>query len=159
MWNVDESNLYIDAQREKVNISAKTFVYFSLTLNYHDFARLFLQVVAPRGEKASRVTATSGREAFTIEAAISAAGDVLEPLVVFKGVHAMSSWRNEGFKGRVAVSKNGWMTGDIFNEWFKYFAQTVTARPIILICDGHSSHLKYETLKLVRKMIKLTFVY
>ena len=106
------------------------------------------QIVAPRGERASRVTATSGREAFTVEAAISAARDVLEPLVVFKGVYAMSAWQNANFKGRVAVSKNGWMTSEIFSAWFKYFAETVTARPILLVCDGHSSHLNYETLKL-----------
>ena len=109
----------------------------------------YQQIVAPKGQKASRVTATSGREAFTIEAAISAAGDVLEPLVVFKGVHAISSWYNPAFKGRIAVTKNGWMTADVFHEWFRYFAENVTARPILLLCDGHSSHLKYGTLKLV----------
>ena len=95
------------------------------------------------------MTATSGREAFTIEAAISAAGDKLEPLVVFKGVHAMSSWHNTNFKGTVAVTKNGWMTADIFHQWFQYFVENVTARPALLVLDGHSSHMKYETVKLV----------
>ena len=56
IWNVDETNLFIEAQRTTV--------------------------VARSGEKCSRVTATSGREAFTIEAAISAAGDLMDPLVV-----------------------------------------------------------------------------
>jgi len=88
-------------------------------------------------------------EAFTIEAAISAAGEVLDPLVVFKGVHIMSNWYNKDFKGQVEVTKNGWMTAEVFNQWFKYFAETVIARPCILIWNGHSSHLKYETIKLV----------
>ena len=58
-WNVDETNLFIDAQRTKV--------------------------VAPKGEKASRTTATSGREAITVMAGISAAAEVCPPLLVFKG--------------------------------------------------------------------------
>ena len=92
---------------------------------------IFEQIVAPRGEKASRVTATSGREAFTIEAAVSAAGDILEPLVLFKGVHVMSNWYHKDFKGTVDVSKNGWITGEMFHKWFKYFCRMVTARPLL----------------------------
>ena len=84
-----------------------------------------------------------------MEAAISAAGDVLEPLVVFKGAYVMSGWHNEDYHGMVDVTPNGWMTADVFFKWFKHFAEVVTARPLILICDGHSSHLSYETIKLV----------
>lgn len=59
IWNVDETSLFIDAQR--------------------------VRVVAPKGEKASRTTATSGREAITVMAGISAAADCLPPLIIFKG--------------------------------------------------------------------------
>ena len=53
-WNVNETNLYIDAQRTK-------------------------------GEKASRTTTISGREAITVMAGISAAAEICPPLLVFKG--------------------------------------------------------------------------
>ena len=59
VWNVDETNLMIDAQKTKV--------------------------VAEKGTKASRVTATSGREGITVMAGISAAGDKFPPLIIFKG--------------------------------------------------------------------------
>lgn len=43
------------------------------------------KVVSPMGEKASRLTATSGRESISVMAGISADGAVLPPLVIFKG--------------------------------------------------------------------------
>ena len=67
IWNVDETNLYIDPQKSRV--------------------------VAPRGQKASRTTATSGREAITVMAGISAAGDKLPPLIIFKGETEFISYK------------------------------------------------------------------
>ena len=43
------------------------------------------KVVSMKGKKASRVTATSGKENVSVMAAISADGSVLPPLVIFKG--------------------------------------------------------------------------
>ena len=43
------------------------------------------RVVAPKGQKAARVTATSGREAYTVMAAVNAAGEKDPPLIIFKG--------------------------------------------------------------------------
>ena len=59
IWNTDDSSLFTDAQRTKC--------------------------ISHKGDKASRVTATSGREAVTVMAAISAAGEKRPPFAVFKG--------------------------------------------------------------------------
>ena len=59
IWNVDETNLFTDPCKTKV--------------------------VAPKGKKAARVTATSGRQAYTVMAGISAAQEKLAPLIIFKG--------------------------------------------------------------------------
>ena len=64
VFNVDETNLYIDPKQTRV--------------------------VAPRGEKASRTTATSGREALTVMAGICANGEALPPLIIFKGIYIFS---------------------------------------------------------------------
>lgn len=65
LFNVDETNLYTDPKQTRV--------------------------VAPRGEKASRITSTSGREALTVMAGISANGEALPPLIVFKGKCSMTA--------------------------------------------------------------------
>jgi len=88
-----------------------------------------------------------------VTAAVGAARDVLQPLTLLKGVHATTSRFNPDYKGTIDVTANGWMTGDVSYKWFKHFCQTVTARPIILICDGHYSHLTYKTIKLVSLQI------
>lgn len=38
-------------------------------------------------------------------------------------------------------SDNGWMTTDVFGEWFKHFCRVVTDRPLLLLFDGHLSHV------------------
>ena len=60
IFNADETNLTMDVQRMKV--------------------------LAPRGEKASRTQAGSGRDSVSVMAAVSAAGDVSPPLIIFKGI-------------------------------------------------------------------------
>lgn len=45
---------------------------------------------------------------------------------------------------------NGWMTREVFNNWLKIFIERITQRPILLIFDGHTSHLGLETIKLAR---------
>jgi len=101
------------------------------------------------GQKTGKITPRNSKEVYSIQAAVSAAGDVVKPLILFKGAYVMSEWSSENFKGDVSVTQNGAMTADIFDEWFRVFCEVVTARPLILVCDGHSSHLKYTTIKRV----------
>lgn len=49
---------------------------------------------------------------------------------------------------QISVSENGWMTSDIFYSWFENFCHSYTQRPILLIYDGHSTHIN---LKLIMK--------
>lgn len=40
------------------------------------------------------------------------------------------------------LSDNGWMTGDIFENWFShhFLVHAPAARPLLLLLDGHSTH-------------------
>jgi hypothetical protein len=117
VWNIDETSLFIDPRK--------------------------LKVIASKGQKASRTQATSGREATTVMAGISAAGECLPPLIIFKGQKLQSTWRSpNAYKGtQYACSESGWMVSEIFYDWFKYFCLTITQRPLLLVYDGHSTHL------------------
>ena len=126
IWNADETNLGIDPVQTKV--------------------------IAPRGEKASRITATSGRELYTVMGAANAVGDYLPPLIVFKGSYHMAAWKapNSIPGTQIAVSPKGWMTTSLFEEWFSRFCKRVVQRPILMVFDGHSSHLSYKLVKEAR---------
>ena len=49
------------------------------------------------------------------------------------------------------VSESGWITKDLFFEWFKMFTQMISpARPVLLVLDGHGSHITIEVIEYAR---------
>ena len=60
----------------------------------------------------------------------------------------MSQWeQGSSYSGRLAVTESGWMTAEAFHEWLLWFSKEVTARPLLLVMDGHSSHLSYKSIE------------
>ena len=53
---------------------------------------------------------------------------------------------------RYAVSHNGWMTEESFVDWLKalFIPSLPPTRPVLLILDGHKSHITYEVRELAR---------
>ena len=105
--------------------------------------------IGPKGEVCYKVTCGAGRENTTALAVVSAAGRVLDPLIIFKGKNFQSTWRgtrplNDIFYG---VTDKGWMTTDIFTEWFDKFCIRVTERPLLLIFDGHLTHISISVIE------------
>jgi hypothetical protein len=50
------------------------------------------------------------------------------------------------------TSANGWITQEIYLEWFKFFIKSIPpARPVLLIEDGHGSHITLDVIELARK--------
>ncbi len=107
---------------------------------------------------AYRKTPPCGKAMYTVLAAGNAAGDYLEPLVVYKAVHLNESWTANGPNGaRYAVSYSRWMSDIIFEQWFCNSFVPFTAnlqKPVVLFFDGHGSHLTYVTISTaMREMI------
>lgn len=126
VWNVDETCLFTDPSKTRI--------------------------IAPVGEKATRTTYGTGREAFTVMAGISAGGEKLPPLILFKGKNLQSTWKaDKAYPGtQYAVSPNGWMVTDVFNSWFCHFCEIIKQRPLLLIFDGHVSHISLELIEKAR---------
>ena len=51
------------------------------------------------------------------------------------------------------VSDKGWMTTSIFSDWFEEFVKEVTERPLLIMWDGHLSHVSID---LIIDLIKLS---
>ena len=51
------------------------------------------------------------------------------------------------FYGR---SESGWMTTEIFNEWFNKFCALVKERSLLLIFDGHMTHISITIIEKAR---------
>ena len=104
------------------------------------------KVVSVKGKTAYKVTCGTRRENITTLAVVNAAGR--DPLIIFKGKHMQSTWRSDKALPNTwyGISDNGWMTSDVFGEWFNNFCEFVTERPLLLILDGHVTHVAIEYL-------------
>ena len=123
IWNCDESGFPHDPQKCKV--------------------------VSVKGKTAYKITCGAGRENTTTLAVCNAAGRVLDPLIVFSGKNLQSTWQGDRalpdtFYG---ISENGWMTTEVFAEWFAQFTALVTERPLLLIFDGHLTHISITVIE------------
>ena len=113
------------------------------------------ETVSLRGQKVVKVMAGTGRENITVLAACNASGESMPPLIIYSSkAAALNSIPPEwiGDDGIAlpgtwyGLSRNGWMTTEIFEDWFILFAEkTKRTRPLLLLLDGHISHLSINT--------------
>ena len=75
-----------------------------------------------------------------------AAGQHLPPFLIFARVRIHDALKNGAPCGsKFACNSSGYMTVEIFNDWFDHFLDNVQPsedKPALLIIDGHSSHTK-----------------
>ena len=113
------------------------------------------KVVAKRGAKSPQYTVGgTGKENITVQVCVSAAGQLLPPYILYTGQRLMHTHTQDGAPGtRYAVSAKGWMTKANFVDWFRnmFIPYLPSERPVLLIIDGHESHVKYEVRDLAAK--------
>ena len=94
----------------------------------------------------------SGRDNIMVQVCASASGKLLPPYIIYSGKHVMANSTRGGPVGtRYAVSENGWMTKVAYIDWFgSTFIPSLPSDhpPVLLIVDGHSSHVSYEVRQL-----------
>ncbi|XP_074026299.1 uncharacterized protein [Leptinotarsa decemlineata] len=127
IWNLDESSLCIDPRKTKV----------------------MGDINAP----SSRTISSPGKENTTIALMCSAAGQKAPPLIIHKGLHLWDQWiapPRTDFEGTVyAATKKGWMEKAVFKNHFinTIISSLPSGRLILIIYDGHSTHMNIETLE------------
>ena len=89
------------------------------------------------------------REWVTIVEAVSAVGDHLRPLVLFKGKSVQQAWFTENIPDwHYHYSENGWTTDNIGEKWLEHIFLPESRRSNdskrILLLDGHGSHERYN---------------
>ena len=102
------------------------------------------RVVAMVGRKNVYSIAAGERgKKHTILACVSASGISLPPLMIYPRKRSVPEGMRAGAPPDTMfmVSDSGWMIKEIYLEWFKQFAP---ARPVLLIQDGHASHVSID---------------
>ena len=112
------------------------------------------KVLAPRGSKTVYAVTSSSKQQITTLACINASGSAIPPMHVFPGERFKSNPLEGAVHGAyLGRSTSGWMDTDLFNGWLtNYFSKSIPpTRPVVLLLDGHSSHINLDTAKCARK--------
>ena len=82
-----------------------------------------------------------------------ATGFVLPPCIIYPRKTKVPQYFREGVAAGTLFcnSENGWINSEVYLEWFDFFAKNIPpARPIILIQDGHASHMSIPLIEVAR---------
>lgn len=100
---------------------------------------------------------------------VSAEGEQLDPLIIFRGKHVQQQWFFEEDLPQLAgwhftASDNGWTSNEIALQWLKevFIPKTMPldpAEPRLLVVDGHGSHESDEFMyECFRNNIQMLFL-
>ena len=111
------------------------------------------KVISIRNSKNVYAITADTKEQITALCAISAAGDALPPMHIFPGTrfkyNPMLNCVDGAYFGH---SPTGWISTELFYGWIaNHFAKRVSVRPVVLLIDGHSSHIDIHTFKFCRE--------
>ena len=83
---------------------------------------------------------------------VSASGFVLPPFLIYPRKRITENLKVGAIAGTVyQCSDTGWINADFFLVWLKFFPQSIPqSRPVLLILDGHSSHVSIEAIEYAR---------
>ena len=106
------------------------------------------RVVGSSSSRTSVVKQPGNREWVTVLEGISAAGQRMKPLVIFKGKNLSSGWfpATSTPDWAYCSSPNAWTSNDIALKWLEqvFIPSTPTEGYRLLLLDGHKSHATHE---------------
>ena len=89
----------------------------------------------------------------TIVSCVSASGSALPPFLIYPRKRITDNLKEGAYPGTsFNCSDSGWITQELYIEWFKFFLTCIPpTRPVLLIEDGHSSHISIDVIELARE--------
>ena len=101
------------------------------------------KLIGVKGMKHLNATTSGDKAQMTVLACVSASGYSMPPMVIIDRKRLKPDHTRGEIPGTIyGLSPNGWIDGELFEEWFtRHFLLHVPAiRPVLLLLDGHSSH-------------------
>jgi hypothetical protein len=75
-------------------------------------------------------------------------------MVIFDAMRLNPEWTKGEFPGTTyGLSDNGWINSELFEAWMSehFLKHAVSARPLLLVLDGHSTHYQPQVLRLAKE--------
>ena len=151
---IDDFFAKLGAILGRLNLIAKPSQIFNADETGVSIVHRPSKVVAQIGRSnVPSLTSADKGKTHTILACVSASGQVIAPFMVYPRKRHVPEKLREGADPNTAfhVSDNGWMTKELFFEWFKMFAWMIPpSRPVLLVLDGHGSHITIDVIEHAR---------
>ena len=100
-------------------------------------------------QKKVRYRASGKKGQVTIVACANAAGQAIPPMVIFDAMKLNHAWTANEVPGtKYGLSDKGWINTDLFQGWLveHFLEYAVSARPLLLLLDGHVTHYQPRVL-------------
>ena len=101
------------------------------------------KVISHVGQKHPYAVTSGDKSQITILACASASGYSIPPMAIFDRKQLQPEMTAGEVPGTFyGLSDSGWMDAELFQEWFKhhFLVHAPSARPLLLLLDGHTSH-------------------
>ena len=98
------------------------------------------------------ITSAEKGKTHTILACVSASGNALPPFMIYPRKR-MPDYLKVGAVPGTAFhcSDSGWVNSELFYKWLEFFIKSIPpSRPVLLLLDGHASHVSIEVIELAR---------
>ena len=113
------------------------------------------KVVAELGKRhVYALSADEKGETHTVLSCVSATGFTVPPMMIYPRKTCVRDKLKEGaYPNTLFVSsESGWVNAELFVKWFEFFLKCIPPmRPVLLIQDGHSSHISIELIEMARE--------
>ena len=109
------------------------------------------KVITHKGQKHPYAVTSGDKSQITILACASASGYTIPPMVIFDRKHLQPEMTTGEVPGTFyGLLESGWMDAELFEEWFKhhFLVHAPSARPLLLLLDGHASHYNPGVLRM-----------
>ena len=138
----------------KLNLLAKPMQIYNVDETGVNIVQRPGRVITELGrKKVWAITSAERGKTHTIVSCVSASGHSLPPMMIYPRVRLPNDLKKGAVPGTLfACSENGWINCDLYLQWFKFFIESLSpARPVLLIEDGHGSHITLEVIKLAQE--------
>ena len=98
------------------------------------------------------ITSAEKGKMHTLLCCVSGSGQALPPFMIFPRKRMLEKLKLGCVPGTYfSCSVSGWVTHELYLEWFKFFIANIPpTRPVLLIEDGHASHISIEIIELAQ---------
>ncbi len=99
------------------------------------------------------ITLAEKGKTHTILTCVSASGFSMPPYIIYPRKRITDSLKVGALAGTTfRCSDSGWVNSELFMDWLKLFTEMIPpARPVLLILDGHASHISVQVIEYARK--------